>query len=92
MNVRGWKQDIDSDNFNLRSTCVLKSDIDILGIAESHLTGHNNLDLDGFRWFRNNRKLIHRSARNGSGGVGFFICNTMLLDFDVKVLFVLIVV
>ena len=70
-NVRGWKPDVDNDNFILRSECLLSSDIYILGVAETHLTSRNNLELDGFKWFGNNRKHIHKNARHGSGGIGF---------------------
>ena len=36
--------------------------------------------------FGNNRKLLHRNAKRGSVGVGFFVRNDLFLDFNVSVL------
>ena len=60
--------------------------MDILGIAESHLTGSDSINLDGYKWYGNNRKGIHVHARTGSGGVGFLIRNEICTLFDIKVL------
>ena len=85
-NVRGWKTSVDSDNNTVRSNCVLSSGIDILGIAETHLLGNDVLELEGYKWYGNSRKLVNKNVRNGSGGVGFFIRNELLINFDVTVL------
>lgn len=44
------------------------------------------LQLDGYKWYGNNRKNIHIRAKTGSGGVGFLIKNELLDYFDVSVL------
>ena len=46
----------------------------------------NDNKLDGYTWFGNNRKRIHVRARTGSGGVGFFIKDSVLQNFQVSVL------
>ena len=84
--MRGWKFDPDSDNFILRSIAVKESNIDILGVAETHLRVGEQIDLEGYSWFGHNRKLIHKNAKTGSGGVGFLIKNEVLNSFNVNVL------
>lgn len=44
------------------------------------------ISLENFSWYGNNRKYIHKNARNGSGGVGFLIHKRILEDFYVSVL------
>ena len=85
-NVRGWNINTHTDNYNIRSLCVQELNLDIIGIAETHLTNNNVLELDGYKWFGNNRKNIHVRAKTGSGGVGFFIKAELLNYFDVSVL------
>ena len=34
-------------------------DVDIIGIADTHLTGDTQLELSGYKWFGNNRKHLH---------------------------------
>ena len=72
MNVRGWSSDINSDNHNLRSICVDTLQLEIIGFAETHLTGSSIVHFPGYNWFGNNRKGIQVRARTGSGGVGLF--------------------
>ena len=84
--MRGWSVNTSTDNNILRSSCVINSSIDIIGIAETHLLGRNVLHLDGYTWFGYNRTNIHRNARTGSGGVGFFVKNEIFVDFNVSVL------
>ena len=67
-----WNSDKDSDNYCLRAACVEKLNLNIIGIAESHLTKGQKIELEGYSWYGNNRQLLHVNARNGSGGVGFF--------------------
>lgn len=85
-NVRGWHSNQNSDNYYLRSLCVNELGLDILGIAETHLVNDNMIELEGYRWFGNNRKVIHVRARTGSGGVGFLVKNELLNCFEVSIL------
>lgn len=85
-NVRGWNSNADSDNSILRTSCVLDSNCDILGVAETHLLNNDILNIDGFRWFGLNRKHVHKNAKTGSGGVGFLIKDDIYNEFDIHVL------
>ena len=85
-NGRGWNSNTDSDNHFLRASCVNELSLDILGIAETHLVTDKTIELEGYKWFGNNRKVIHVRARTGSGGVDFFMKNELLNMFDVSVL------
>ena len=75
-----------SDNYAVRSSILLNSDIDIIGIAETHLTHDKGaINLPGYIWYGHNRDNIHRHAKVGSGGVGFFVKKCILELFDVIV-------
>jgi hypothetical protein len=57
-NVNGWSTVKDRDNFIFRSECVQFLNVDILGVAETHLCLLNNdiIELPGFVLFGNYRK------------------------------------
>ena len=82
----GWNSDFNSDNFNLRSSCLDNFSLAIIGTAETHLKAGDVLQLDDYKWYGNNRKNIHVRARKGSGGVGFFIRDDIANSFDVSIL------
>ena len=65
--------------------CVKYLDLDIIGIAETHLTGSDVLKVEEYRWFGSNRQNIHVRARAGSGGVGFLIHNDLCSVFDISI-------
>lgn len=85
-NVRGWNKNPDTDNYKLRAKCVNHLNLDILCVAESHLCGDDKLILPGYTWFGQNRDYIHPRAKCGSGGIGVFIHNNALYNYDVCVL------
>ena len=85
MNVRGWNIDCDSDNYLLRESCLLKCDLDILGIAETHLLQDSVLDLKDYHWFGLNRTIIHKRAKLGSGGIGFLVKKQLFNDFNINI-------
>ena len=70
--MRGWNVNRDSENYQVRQRCVELCNIDIIGIAESHLISDEQLIIDGYSWFGHNRSGLHKRAKTGSGGVGFF--------------------
>ena len=86
-NVRGWKTDCNSDNYVLRDMCIKHLDFDLIGIAETHLTGIDVLNIDDYQWFGSNRQNIHIRARTGSGGVGFLIHDELCSIYDISVVF-----
>lgn len=65
--------------------CVKHLDIDIIGIAETHLIDDKQLDIHGYKWYGNNRKQLHVRARTGSGGVGFLVKTFLLDTFNVSI-------
>ena len=69
--MRGWNNNEQSDNFILRNSCISHLNLDIIGIAESHLMKDETLSVEGYQWFGQNRDRLHVNARKGSGGVGF---------------------
>ena len=58
--------------------------MDILGIAESHLTGSNGISVDGYKWFGHNRRSIHVRAKCGSSGVGILVRNELCANFIIQ--------
>ena len=58
---------------------------DVYCLSETHLTGDNELQVDDYTWFGNNRTKIHARARKGSGGVGVLVRNELLKCFRAEV-------
>ncbi len=79
-NVRGCSIDKNSDNYSERQDMITFSDLDIIGIAETHLV---KLLVHGYVWKGQNRKDIHVNARIGNGGVRFLIKRSLLDKFDI---------
>ena len=69
----------------MREKCVLFQDLDLIGIAETHLLNESTLDLPGFVWYGHNRTNIHVKAKRDSDGVGFFIKHNILNAYTVSV-------
>ncbi len=57
--------------------------LDIIGIAETHLRGKAELIIPGYTWKGQNRKAIHVNARIGSGEVGFLLKDHILENVSV---------
>ena len=70
----------------LRQSYLSHLQLDIIGIAESHLIKRGVLEMDDYKWFGQNRQTLHVNAKKRSGGVGCFIKNEIFNDFDVTVL------
>ena len=68
----------------IRKECLDSLNLDIIGVAESHLLGQNSLEIDGYKWFGNNRKSVHTKARKGSGGVGIFVKSELFEHFRIE--------
>ena len=84
-NAMGWAQGRETDSYILRKELVTYLDLDIIGIAETHLMNEKLLEIDGYTWFGNNRKNIHIKAKKGSGGVGFLIRNDLSRQFNIMI-------
>ena len=42
--------------------------------------------MPGYKWFGQNRKVLHKRAKTGSGGVGFLVKESLLTFYDITVL------
>ena len=58
----------------------------MIGIAETHLRNDDILNVDGYKWFGNNRQGIHKRAKSGSGGVGFLIKDYLFEIFEIGIM------
>lgn len=61
--------------------------LDLIGIAESHLKGSKVLEVDGYQWYGNNREDTHKRTYKGSGGVGVFVRKSLYTEFDITNLY-----
>jgi hypothetical protein len=82
--VRGWSDDELSDSSKIRALCVKHMDIDILGIAESHLVSGGVINMAGYTWLGQNRAK-NRKAWTGSGGVGFLIKDNVRKLYNINI-------
>ena len=82
-NVRGWNPNAETDNSIIRRSIIDFLELDIVGIAESHLKGNEILNQPGFIWFGHNRQALHVNARTGSGGVGLLVRDYLLNCFAI---------
>ena len=70
----------------MRFTCLELLELDILGLAETHLAPGEVLGVNGYTWYGHNRKLLHRNAKCGSGGVGFLIREEFESDYGIEII------
>ncbi len=71
----------------IRSESLKCLDLDIIGVAETHLRDDIEPYLSGYSVFTHNRTHLHKRAKTGSGGVCLFVkkhvmemCNVSILD------------
>ncbi len=83
-NTNGWDKDPASDHSMLRQLCT--TEIDILGVADIKLEGEEKLAIPGYLWFGHNRKNIHWNAKCGSGGIVFFIRDSLCETYTITIL------
>ncbi len=55
-------------------------------LSETFLRGNQEIVIDGYKWYGNNRVACHPRAKRGSGGVGALIKNDILQMFNVSIL------
>ena len=60
-------------------------ELDLIGLAETHLIGNSKVEIPGYTWFGQNRKSLHFRTRKGSGGVGFLVKNSLFDQYDIHV-------
>ena len=63
------------------------SNCDIISINETWFKNDlDHIDIDGFRWWGHNRKLLNKKCRSGSGGVGVLIRNKLCYEYDINII------
>lgn len=77
---------VNADKFLARRRCLEYLNLDLIGVAETHLRGSDVLEIPGFTWLGRNRSSEHVNAIRGSGGVGFLVRNSLLTFFRVDIL------
>lgn len=77
-NLNSFNSDKCPENCLIRKSVSDTLDLDITGLAETHLRRCENIEIDGYAWFGNSRTDVHKKAPKGSGGLGVFICNCIL--------------
>lgn len=85
-NVNGWKLNKNTDNYQVRAECVKHLNTDVIAVVETHLTDVNTLEMNGYKWWGHNRTNLNCRAKSGSGGVGIFVKDALLHDFNVSIL------
>lgn len=60
-------------------------DCDVFAVCETFLRNKDKPSIKGYTWIGNNRKQIHKKAKRGSGGVGFFIKDNIVKSSNVSV-------
>ncbi|CAC5380484.1 unnamed protein product [Mytilus coruscus] len=85
MELQGWSTK-SNENSIFRGKVLIYINSDIIGICETFLRGNERLHVDGFRFYGNNRKTLHKRATCGSAGVGASAKNNIVNMFDIHVL------
>ena len=67
----------------LRGNVVKSLGLDMVCICETFLMNDSTIEVDGYKWFGNNRKLIAKRAVRGSGGIGMLIKDTLIHNYQV---------
>lgn len=58
---------------------------DIICLTETHLSGNNEISLEGYKFFGNNRKITKKRGVKTYGGVGILVKNTVFEEYSVSV-------
>ena len=70
----------------IRETIINGTKLNIVGIAESHLKCDNVINIENYMWFGHNREKMHKNAKRGSGGVGFFVRKELNNYYDIEII------
>ena len=65
---------------------MLYSEADIININESHLQGEDEIFIDQYKWFGNNRLTRHVRAPTASGGVGMLVNQDLIKEYQVEII------
>jgi exonuclease III len=79
--VCGWT----SNNNKLQEALIIKTDVDILSVNETHWT-KGKLSIENYVTFEFNRQTQHKNAPKGSGGVAILVRNDVFNLYRVEVI------
>ena len=81
-NVNGWTV----SNSRIRQDILLSLSYDVVCVVETFFKNDDNLELNGYKWYGQNRTMLHSRASRGSGGLGFLVKLDILSYFDCGVI------
>ena len=55
----GWAQDIHCNSYCMRTECRISLNIDIVGLAETHLINKKGISIVGYTWFGHTRTILY---------------------------------
>ena len=58
----------------------------IICLIETHLLEGNNIKVEGYSWYGQNRKLKHIQAERDTGGIGILVKNSLYEDFNISII------
>lgn len=64
---------------------ILATNLDIMGLCETFLRSSDIINIEGYKWFGNNRTSISKRAVRGSGGVGPLVKDSMFDRFSADI-------
>ena len=70
----------------MRVNAILAADIQIIGLAETHLKLNRTISIKGFTWYGLNRDVSHKQAKRSSGGIGFLVRDDITAEYEVSTL------
>ena len=91
-NVCGWlrknggQHELLNDEYDMRSAVIGFYSPDVVAVGVSWLKGEDEAVVEGYKWFGNNRKHLHKNAVRGSGGVGILVKDEVLKHCTVGIL------
>ncbi|CAC5399360.1 unnamed protein product [Mytilus coruscus] len=82
---------VETRNLQASLRTVLKEigkekDYKMVALTETFLREHESLEVPGYKFYRNNRKRIHKNAVRGSGGVGVLIKREIVDSYSCEII------
>ena len=90
-NVCGWSRG-DGYMGKMRKEGDVRAEVidfyrpDVVALVETWLKAEDVLAVEGYKWFGQNRRHLHKNAVRGSGGVGVLIREEVLKSYQVEIL------
>ena len=69
----------------MRSAVIGFYSPDVVAVVKSWLKGEDEAMVEGYKWFGNNRKHLHKNTVRGPGGVGILVKDEVLKHYTVGI-------